>query len=147
MPAGPRGQRSRPGITPAGVDRRGPLRQGSGRAQRQRQWGSSGRRRRRLRARLAPAALRRPARRASPVLLPAAARSRPAYDREHHSELLESLRVFLDCSGSWSQAAARLHLHVNTLRYRIGRVEELTGRDLSRFSDRVDLFLALELSR
>ncbi|EWM19494.1 PucR family transcriptional regulator [Kutzneria sp. 744] len=70
-----------------------------------------------------------------------------AYDQEHHSELLESLRVFLDCSGSWSQAAARLHLHVNTLRYRIGRVEDLTGRDLSRFADRVDLFLALELSR
>jgi hypothetical protein len=70
-----------------------------------------------------------------------------AYDQEHHSELVESLRVFLDCSGSWSQAAARLHLHVNTLRYRIGRVEELTGRDLSRFADRVDLFLALELSR
>jgi len=70
-----------------------------------------------------------------------------AYDQEHHSELLESLRVFLDCSGSWSQAAARLHLHVNTLRYRIGRVEDLTGRDLSRFADRVDLFLALELTR
>ena len=69
------------------------------------------------------------------------------YDLEHHSELVETLRVFLDCSGSWSQAAARLHLHVNTLRYRIGRVEELTGRDLSRFADRVDLFLALELSR
>jgi DNA-binding PucR family transcriptional regulator len=69
------------------------------------------------------------------------------YDQEHHSELLESLRVFLDCSGSWSQAAARLHLHVNTLRYRMGRVEELTARDLSRFPDRVDLFLALELSR
>ncbi|HTI24536.1 MAG TPA: helix-turn-helix domain-containing protein [Kutzneria sp.] len=70
-----------------------------------------------------------------------------AYDQEHHSELLESLRVFLDCSGSWSQAAARLHLHVNTLRYRMSRVEELTARDLSRFADRVDLFLALELSR
>jgi hypothetical protein len=70
-----------------------------------------------------------------------------AYDQEHHCELLESLRVFLDCSGSWSQAAARLHLHVNTLRYRMGRVEELTARDLSRFADRVDLFLALELSR
>jgi hypothetical protein len=70
-----------------------------------------------------------------------------AYDQEHHSELVASLRVFLDCSGSWSQAAARLHLHVNTLRYRIGRIEELTGRDLSRFADRVDLFLALELTR
>jgi DNA-binding PucR family transcriptional regulator len=40
----------------------------------------------------------------------------------------------------------RLHLHVNTLRYRVGRIEELTGRDLARFADRVDLYLALELS-
>jgi DNA-binding PucR family transcriptional regulator len=32
---------------------------------------------------------------------------------------------------------------VNTVRYRIGRVEELTGRDLSKLEDRVDVFLAL----
>ena len=69
------------------------------------------------------------------------------YDLAHHSDLIDTLRVFLDCSGSWSQAAARLHLHVNTLRYRVGRIEELTGRDLSRFADRVDLYLALELAR
>ncbi|AHH97869.1 PucR family transcriptional regulator [Kutzneria albida] len=68
------------------------------------------------------------------------------YDRTHQSALLDTLRVFLDCSGSWTQAANQLHLHVNTLRYRIGRVEELTGRDLTRFADRVDLYLALRLA-
>jgi DNA-binding PucR family transcriptional regulator len=36
-----------------------------------------------------------------------------------------------------------LHLHVNTVRYRVERIEELTGRDLSRLEDRVDVFLAL----
>ncbi len=36
-----------------------------------------------------------------------------------------------------------MHLHVNTVRYRIQRVEELTGRDLSILEDRVDVFLAL----
>jgi DNA-binding PucR family transcriptional regulator len=36
-----------------------------------------------------------------------------------------------------------LHVHVNTVRYRVQRVEELTGRDLSSFEDRVDVFLAL----
>jgi hypothetical protein len=65
------------------------------------------------------------------------------YDGEHHSELVVTLEAFLDCSGSWSRCAARLHIHVNTLRYRIGRIGELTGRDLSTFEDRVDLFLAL----
>ncbi|MGI5149010.1 PucR family transcriptional regulator [Plantactinospora sp. CA-294935] len=68
-----------------------------------------------------------------------------AYDRAHHADLVSTLDEFLACSGSWSRAAERLHLHVNTLRYRIGRIEQLTGRDLSRFPDRVDFYLALRL--
>jgi DNA-binding PucR family transcriptional regulator len=67
------------------------------------------------------------------------------YDRTHGSDLLATLDTFLDCGGSWSRCAERLHVHVNTLRYRIGRIERLTGRDLTRFADRVDLFLALRL--
>ena len=66
-----------------------------------------------------------------------------AYDRRNDAGLVDTLAAFLDCSGSWSRAAEALHLHVNTVRYRIGRIEELTGRDLARFSDRVDVFLAL----
>ncbi|MER7081077.1 PucR family transcriptional regulator, partial [Saccharopolyspora kobensis] len=70
-----------------------------------------------------------------------------AYDDVHHSDLVRTLRTFLDCSGSWSRCAKRLHVHVNTLRYRIQRVEEITGRDLSEFPSRVDFYLALELDR
>jgi DNA-binding PucR family transcriptional regulator len=66
-----------------------------------------------------------------------------AYDARTGAGLRETLEAFLDCSGSWSRAAQRLHLHVNTVRYRIGRVEELTGRDLGEFGDRVDVYLAL----
>ncbi len=66
------------------------------------------------------------------------------YDAAHRSELVRTLQAFLRHSGSWTQTAAELHLHVNTLRYRIGRVAELTGRDLSAFPDRVDLYLALD---
>ncbi|GII83841.1 hypothetical protein Ssi03_18310 [Sphaerisporangium siamense] len=65
------------------------------------------------------------------------------YDRRHRSELVRTLEEFLDCAGSWNGCAARLHVHVNTVRYRIQRVEELTGRNLSSMADRVDLFLAL----
>ncbi|OLL71761.1 regulatory protein [Pseudonocardia sp. Ae168_Ps1] len=65
------------------------------------------------------------------------------HDVRSGTGLAETLATFLDESGSWSRTAARLHLHVNTVRYRIGRVEELTGRDLGSFSDRVDLYLAL----
>ncbi|MGB3827529.1 MAG: helix-turn-helix domain-containing protein [Ornithinimicrobium sp.] len=65
------------------------------------------------------------------------------YDEKHDAGLNETLAAFLACSGSWSRAAEQMHLHVNTVRYRIQRVEELTGRDLSSLEDRVDVFLAL----
>ncbi|TXK42105.1 PucR family transcriptional regulator [Nonomuraea sp. C10] len=65
------------------------------------------------------------------------------YDAGHQSELVRTLATFLDCAGSWNACAERMHVHVNTVRYRIKRVEELTGRDLSTMADRVDLFLAL----
>jgi DNA-binding PucR family transcriptional regulator len=65
------------------------------------------------------------------------------YDDRHNAELISTLRSFLACDGSWSACASRLYVHVNTVRYRIGRVEELTGRNLSALADRVDFFLAL----
>ncbi|GAA4043974.1 PucR family transcriptional regulator [Nonomuraea soli] len=65
------------------------------------------------------------------------------YDAAHQSELVRTLEVFLDSAGSWQVCGERMHVHVNTVRYRIRRVEELTGRDLSSMADRVDLYLAL----
>lgn len=67
-----------------------------------------------------------------------------AQDQRSGGELLGTLSEFLAQSGSWTRVAKALHLHVNTVRYRIERVEDLTGRDLSRFEDRVDVFLALK---
>ncbi|GAA1771262.1 PucR family transcriptional regulator [Streptomonospora arabica] len=69
------------------------------------------------------------------------------YDRTHRSDLVATLERFLSYSGSWQRCATAMHVHVNTLRYRIGRVEELTGRDLGRLEDRVDFYLALKLHR
>jgi hypothetical protein len=66
-----------------------------------------------------------------------------AYDAAHQSELVRTLEAFLDCAGSWQVCGERMHVHVNTVRYRIRRVEELTGRDLSSMADRVDFYLAL----
>ncbi|WP_326668896.1 PucR family transcriptional regulator [Streptomyces sp. NBC_01257] len=57
--------------------------------------------------------------------------------------LLHTLRTFLDCDGSWARTAEVLHLHVNTVHYRIRRTEHFTGRDLSRLADRLDLWAAL----
>ena len=38
-----------------------------------------------------------------------------------------------------------MYVHINTVRYRIRRIEELTGRDLSSLGDQVDFFLALQI--
>ncbi len=65
------------------------------------------------------------------------------YDAQHHSDLVGTLRMFLDCDASWTVTAAKLHVHVNTLRYRLRRLEELLHVNLSDFRQRVDLFLAL----
>ncbi|MEU5992658.1 PucR family transcriptional regulator ligand-binding domain-containing protein [Spirillospora sp. NPDC047418] len=68
------------------------------------------------------------------------------YDKTHGADLVRTLETFLQNSGSWTRCAKQLHLHVNSVRYRIQRIEELTGRDLSRLEDCVDFFLALRLT-
>lgn len=65
------------------------------------------------------------------------------YDDRNAAGLLDTLSAFMACDGSWSRTAEMLHVHVNTVRYRIERVEALTGRTLTRLEDRVDVFLAL----
>ncbi|MFE9790905.1 helix-turn-helix domain-containing protein [Streptomyces goshikiensis] len=57
--------------------------------------------------------------------------------------LRETLEVFLANNCSWTRTAEALHLHVNTVHYRIERVETLTGRDLSRLDHKLDLYAAL----
>jgi hypothetical protein len=68
------------------------------------------------------------------------------YDADHGTELVRTLRVFLDCSGSWTKAAEAMFVHVNSLRYRMRRVEELTGRDLGSLADQAALLFALRLA-
>ncbi|AXB44285.1 helix-turn-helix domain-containing protein [Amycolatopsis albispora] len=68
------------------------------------------------------------------------------YDAAQHSDLVHTVRVFLESSGSPAVAAKALHIHVNTLRYRIGRAGELLGLDLTDFTNQVDVYLALRIS-
>jgi purine catabolism regulator len=65
------------------------------------------------------------------------------YDREHAGELLVSLQAFLQHNARWETAAAQLFVHRHTLRYRMRKVEELTGRDLASSFDRMEFWLAL----
>ncbi|GHF85578.1 hypothetical protein GCM10018790_73910 [Kitasatospora xanthocidica] len=65
------------------------------------------------------------------------------HDRTNTVSLLDTLDAFLRHSASWSRTAEALHLHVNTVHYRIKRIEELTGRSLLKLEDRLDLWAAL----
>jgi purine catabolism regulator len=62
---------------------------------------------------------------------------------EYGDELVRSLEAFIEQNGQWERAARELFCHRHTLRYRIRRVEELTGRDLSSARDRIEFWLAL----
>lgn len=62
---------------------------------------------------------------------------------EYGDELIRSLEAFIEQNGQWERAARELYCHRHTLRYRIRRVEQLTGRDLSNARDRIEFWLAL----
>jgi DNA-binding PucR family transcriptional regulator len=65
------------------------------------------------------------------------------WDRDHGAGLVQTLQAFLANDGQWRVTAAQLGIHHNTLRYRIGRVAALTGRDADTTAGRVDFALAL----
>jgi purine catabolism regulator len=65
------------------------------------------------------------------------------YDRDHRGELIGSLQAFLQHNARWEAAAAELFVHRHTLRYRMRKVEDLSGRDLSNSFDRMEFWLAL----
>lgn len=66
------------------------------------------------------------------------------YDRERASDLVASLRAFLEHNRSWQRTAEKLHIHKQTLHYRMRRVEEITGRRLDTTADVSVLWLAFE---
>jgi purine catabolism regulator len=66
-----------------------------------------------------------------------------ASEGPYGGELMRSLEAFIEENGQWERAARRLYCHRHTLRYRIRRVEELTGRNLGSARDRIEFWLAL----
>ena len=66
------------------------------------------------------------------------------YDEQNSSDLVKSLACFLEANGHWGDAAEKLYVHRHTLRYRMKRVEEITGRDLDQSQDRMEFWLALK---
>ena len=66
---------------------------------------------------------------------------------EERDLLVGTLRAWYEAEGSAAEAAKLLHCHPNTVRYRLAKVTQLTGRDLRVPCDVVQLYLALEAAR
>lgn len=67
------------------------------------------------------------------------------HDQEHNAELVTTLDAFFACHGNLSQTAIRLHIHRNTLTYRLDRIAEITRLDLDDPDARFSLQLAIKL--
>ncbi|MEV0378845.1 PucR family transcriptional regulator ligand-binding domain-containing protein [Nonomuraea sp. NPDC050643] len=70
-----------------------------------------------------------------------------AYDEGHGSQLLTSVRVWMERNRHVEDAAAALHIHPNTLSYRLRRFSALTGRDLSSSAAFAEVWLAVRAAR
>lgn len=68
-----------------------------------------------------------------------------AYDAKHNSELVKTLRAYLQNNCSQKLTAEALFVHPNTLAYRLKRIEEIGGVDLGNAADLLDLELAFKI--
>jgi DNA-binding PucR family transcriptional regulator len=68
-----------------------------------------------------------------------------AHDRENDTDFVATLRAWLDHMGDVSAAAEALHVHTNTLRYRVRRLAEIGGMDLTDPEERLSAQLQLRI--
>lgn len=67
------------------------------------------------------------------------------FDERERESLFTTFRVWASTGGSISDTAERLYCHANTVRHRLRRIEELTGKSLNRPLDLAELCLAFEI--
>ncbi|MDQ3105320.1 MAG: helix-turn-helix domain-containing protein, partial [Actinomycetota bacterium] len=65
-----------------------------------------------------------------------------AYDARKHSDLVATLTSYLECGGNYDATAGALAVHRSTLKYRLQRIREISGHDLSEADARFNLQLA-----
>jgi purine catabolism regulator len=66
------------------------------------------------------------------------------YDRAHGTRYVDTVRAFVRADGSWQHASAQVHVHKQTLGYRLRKVEELTGRGFARIQHLAEWWFALQ---
>ena len=64
------------------------------------------------------------------------------YDDRQGTDLVPTLAMYLDHGGKYDETARALSVHRNTLRYRLGRITEISGHDLADVETKLNLHLA-----
>jgi hypothetical protein len=70
-----------------------------------------------------------------------------ALPAEECALLLDTFQAWVEAGGSANDTAAKIYCHPNTVRHRLHRIEELTGRSLARPKDLAELCMAFEVER
>ena len=70
-----------------------------------------------------------------------------AYDEQYETGLVQTLETYLDCDGNVAGTAQKLFTHRHTVRYRLERVRDLSGLDVSSTDGREKLGLGLKAMR
>jgi DNA-binding PucR family transcriptional regulator len=70
-----------------------------------------------------------------------------SYDQDKETNLLQTLRLYLLNSGHLQKTAIDCNIHINTLKYRIQRIEEILETNLANGETRFNLYLALSIRR
>ena len=70
-----------------------------------------------------------------------------AYDEQYETDLVPTLENFLDADGNVAGTAQRMYTHRHTIYYRLERVRELSGLDVSSSDGREKLSLGLKAMR
>jgi sugar diacid utilization regulator len=68
-----------------------------------------------------------------------------AYDRKHHGNLLATLEAYLSCDCRMKETADVLHIHENTLSYRLKRIAEIGGINLNSMDERTSCYLEIRI--
>ena len=68
-----------------------------------------------------------------------------AYDSVHESELTATLKQYFECNGSISVTAKKQYVHVNTIKYRLQKIEQLTGCSVHDSGQQLLLHMGLKM--
>lgn len=70
-----------------------------------------------------------------------------SYDKKYGTELVDTLEVYLAENGNLMKTADRLYLHRNTLKYRVQRIQEISGQNLQGARERLNFQVALMVGK